>query len=473
LKPNPTQYREIVAQAGYRIVYLLRKLHPGTLILLSFLATVALGGLVLMLPVATVEGRIDATDAFFTATSAVCVTGLTVADTGGTFTRFGQIVILILIQLGGLGIMTVSVTIFRFLGKAVTYRQRTAMQDVFAATPRKDIYQVLRSVFGFTILAEAAGAILLFIHFLGMNHPWDEALFSGLFHSVSAFCNAGFGLYKANMMDFQTSILLNLTICGLIVSGGIGFPVVHDIHLYFSTRRKKKANARLSVQTRVVLITTAILIFGGMVILYSVERTEAFSGKGLQHTLLTTLFQSVTCRTAGFNTVDIGALSNVTLLFMIFFMFIGASPGSTGGGVKTTTFALLCMLAWTRLRRRQWVNMFKRTVPTETVHKSVTLVFISLALVFIVFFLMLATAPDTAAGAEHSVFLAYIFETVSAFGTVGLSMGITPTLSIAGKWMIIFTMLVGRVGVLTFAYVFTGAEPRGGLERAEENIMIG
>jgi trk system potassium uptake protein TrkH len=271
-----------------------------------------------MLPVATVEGRIDATDAFFTATSAVCVTGLTVADTGGTFTRFGQIVILILIQLGGLGIMTVSVTIFRFLGKAVTYRQRTAMQDVFAATPRKDIYRYFVPFSDSPSSPRQRAQSCSSSIFLGMNHPWDEALFSGLFHSVSAFCNAGFGLYKANMMDFQTSILLNLTICGLIVSGGIGFPVVHDIHLYFFHASKKESKrppfgtdtGRSDHYRDSHLWRNGYLVFrrahGGIL------------GKGLQHTLLTTLFQSVTCRTAGFNTVDIGALSNVTLLFMIF-----------------------------------------------------------------------------------------------------------------------------------------------------------
>lgn len=455
-----------------RAQYTVRKLHPGTLVMLSFLGAVIAGALLLMLPFATVSGHIAPIDAVFTATSAVCVTGLVVVDTGTYYTMFGQIVILLLIQLGGLGIMTVSVAIFRFLGRTITFRSRMAMQDVFAATPRKDIYTVLKSVLLFTGITEAVGAALLFGHFV-QYFAWPKALYSAVFHSVSAFCNAGFSLYSTSFMEWESSPLLNLTICALIVFGGLGFPVVHNLRNYVASKRKRKVAVRLSTQTKTVLWTTAFLIVFSMSVLWFVERTDAFNGYTLQERMLTTLFQSVTCRTAGFNTVDIGSLSNVTLLFMIFLMFVGASPGSTGGGIKTTTFAVIGSLALTRLRHRRWVNMFKRTVPTETITKAVSLVFMSLALIFVVFFLMLATAPTKVAGAEHGPFLSYIFEVVSAFGTVGLSMGATASLTFFGKTLIVITMLVGRVGVLTFSYVIAGAEPTGGIQRAEENIMIG
>ncbi|MDA3787536.1 MAG: TrkH family potassium uptake protein [Desulfobacula sp.] len=449
----------------------LRKMHPAAILLSSYLSAIGIGTSLLLIPYATVSGDISLMDALFTATSAVCVTGLVVVDTGSYFTLFGQGVILTLIQLGGLGIMTVSVTIFHLMGKSISFRQRMAMQDVFAHTPRKDIYHLLMAIFCFTGIAELIGATLLFVHW-SKEYLWTKALYMAVFHSVSAFCNAGFSLISNSFMDYPGVPLLNLTICALIIFGGIGLPVIYDT--YKTIFRSHEKRLKLSIQTKIVLITTGILIVSGMVVFWGIEQNASLQGKSFSESLLVTFFQSVTCRTAGFNTVDIAALNNTTLTFMIFLMFFGASPGSCGGGIKTTTLAVLGAFTWSRLRRKIRVNIFKKSIPKETVTKSVSLVVISISLICMLFFLLLLSAPkESINGAGHGQFLAYLFEVVSAFGTVGLSMGATAEINNWGKFLIFLMMLFGRVGVLTFSYVIAGTEPLKGIEYVEENIMIG
>lgn len=450
----------------------LRKIHPAKLILLSYLAFIGWGASVLMLPVSTASGEISFIDALFTATSAVCVTGLTVVDTGSRYSPFGQWIILILIQVGGLGVMTFSVTFFLSLGKRVPFLQRRIMQETFAYTPREDIYRLVKYIFFFTGGAELSGTILLCIFFQIEDHSFFKALYLAFFHSVSAFCNAGFSLFKANLADYYGSPLLNLTICALIILGGIGFPVAYEISERF--RRRSANPSKTSIQTKTVLITTAILIFGGMLIFLWGEHNNILRKHSLSDSLLIALFQSVTARTAGFNTVDIASLNNATLALMMFLMFFGASPGSCGGGVKTTTLAVLGSFTWTRLLRRTRVNMFKKSIPQDTVARSVSLVVLSIGLIFLTFFLLLLSQQgNLTEGSEKGEFAEYLFEVVSAFGTVGLSMGATAKLNTWGKLLIIVTMLIGRVGVLTFAYVVAGAEARNGVQYAEQNLMIG
>jgi trk system potassium uptake protein TrkH len=448
------------------------KWHPATLVLGSFLALILLGALALMLPLATAGGRIPFVDALFTATSAVCVTGLTVVDTGTYFTFAGQCVILVLIQIGGLGVMTISVALFRWLGRSVSIRQRMAMQDLFAHTPRQDIFGLLKSVLYFTLGAEAVGAVLLTIH--GWRElPFWQALFNGVFHSVSAFCNAGFGLFPDNFMRYSGDYLLNVTLCALIVIGGIGFPVLYDLQSW--SVRRRKSRVRLSVQTKTVLLTSLLLIVSGALVFAFLERQSLAAAPSLSQRILAPLFQSITCRTAGFNTVDISSLQDATLAMMIFLMFVGASPGSCGGGVKTTTLALLAAFTLNRVRRGRRVNMFRKSIPAETVTRSVALVLVSLGIIGIVMFLILvgdAVSGRTASG-SHGPFLGYLFETVSAFGTVGLSMGMTAALSAWSKCLLIVMMVIGRVGVLAFAYIFVGTSAAGGVEYSEENLMIG
>ena len=260
---------------------------------------IVLGAILLMLPISTQTGHISWMDALFTATSAVCVTGLVVVDTGSYFTVFGQWVILVLIQIGGIGVMTVSVTLFQWIGRSVSFRHRMVMQDLFAHTPREDIFSLVKSIVVFTIGAEAVGAALLTI-FWSREMTLLKAVHSAVFHSVSAFCNAGFALFPDSMMRYSESLLLNITLCSLIVIGGIGFPVLYDLQCRIKFRTQKRC--RLSVQTKVVLLTTAVLIVWGTVMFAFLEQSNRNETASFSHRFLTALFQSVTCRTAGFNT---------------------------------------------------------------------------------------------------------------------------------------------------------------------------
>ncbi|MDQ7785342.1 MAG: potassium transporter TrkG [Desulfomonilaceae bacterium] len=448
------------------------KAHPATLVLTSYLLTIALGATLLKIPISTHAGHIDWTDALFTAVSAVCVTGLVVVDTGSYFTTFGQCVILVMIQIGGLGIMTISVALFQWMGRIVSFRQRMAVQDLFAHTPREDIFTLVKTIVFFTLTAEAVGAVLLTAHW-SRELALPAAVYSGIFHSISGFCNAGFALFPDSMMRYGDGILLNTTLCALIVVGGIGFPVLYDLRSWHVEHREKRV--RLSVQTKTVLLTTLILIVTGALMFAVLERQSLSSSPSWGHRILVPLFQSVTCRTAGFNTVDIGSLREATLAMMIFLMFFGASPGSCGGGVKTTTLALLTAFTVSRVRRRRRVNLFKKSIPTETVTRSVSLVLVSLGVIGVILFLLLV--GDTHSGGETAAprgyFLPLFFETVSAFGTVGLSMGVTPELGTWGKFWIILMMIVGRVGVLTFSYIIVRTGTINGVEYSEENLMIG
>ncbi len=448
-----------------------RKMHPGTIVLSSYLVTIGVGTFLLLLPASTVSGKISFIDAIFTATSAVCVTGLIVVDTGSYFTLFGQHIILALIQLGGLGVMTISVTIFLMIGKQVSFKQRMAMQDLFAHTPREDIIKLVKSILWFTVIAELSGIVMLTVHW-SKEYPLTKALHMGVFHAVSAFCNAGFSLFTNSFMDYTSDVFLNVVICILIIFGGIGFPVVYDI--YHTLFRSQGKRVTLSVQTKTVLITTGILIFAGTAVFWIIEHNASIHGYSFVGCFLTSLFQSITCRTAGFNTIDIATLSNATLAFMIFLMYVGASPGSCGGGIKTTTLAVLGRFAWSRMRNKVRVNMFKKSIPNDTVAKSTSLVLISVTIITAaLFFLLLSTPGNPYSSEHHSQFLSYLFEVVSAFGTVGLSMGATTQISCPGKLLIIIIMLIGRVGVLTFSYLIAGVELTNGIEYAEENIMIG
>ncbi|MBI5136521.1 MAG: ATPase [Nitrospirae bacterium] len=451
----------------------LLRLHPATLVALGFVTLITLGSGLLMLPQATHAGGIPLIDAVFTATSAACVTGLTVVDTGTRFTLFGQWVILGLIQIGGMGVMTVAVMLFQAIGRNVLFKQRLAMQEVFAHTPRADILGVVRTVVVFTLVVEAAGAALLYGEWRADN-PYGRALFLAVFHAVSAFCNAGFSLYSDNMMHFRADTSVVLTLCALIVLGGIGFPVIQDL-ADNARARLRRQRARLTVQTKVVLVTSAILTAGGTVIYWLLEHAHTLHGVAPGESFLIALFQAVNSRTAGFNSVDIAMLNEATLAMMIGLMFFGASPGSCGGGVKTTTLALIVAFIWARVHGLRHVEMFKRTIPQETVSRSLSLTLMAVGLISVVLFLVLAEhalSGTTGTGiGQH--FLGYLFESVSAFATVGYSVGTTATLSDWGKGWVILLMLVGRIGVLSFAYIIAGGDTVDTTAHAKENIMIG
>lgn len=447
------------------------KRHPAFLVLLSFLTLILIGSLLLSLPGSTVSGNISYIDALFTAASAVCVTGLIVVDTGSFFTPQGQIIILFLIQLGGIGVMTVSVAMFRFLRKSISFRQRKVMQELFSHTPREDIYSLVVSVVIFTLAIEAVGAFLLTIHWINY-YPFKEAVFIAVFHAISAFCNAGFSLFSDSMSAYQSSVLLNTTVGMLIIFGGLGFPVLYELLNLFRTKSRQN---RLSIQAKTVFVTSFVLIISGALLFGLLEYRNSAADHSPGSIILTSLFQSITARTAGFNTVDISGIKDVTAALMLFLMFIGASPGSCGGGVKTTTLAILAASSLGRVKGRKRVNLYKRSIPEDTVSRALILIVLSLSIISAVFFLTLITSDGVEADviARRGAFLPYLFETVSAFGTVGLSMGITPLLNMWGKIWIIITMIIGRVGVLTFSYILTGTAPTSGIEYSQENIMIG
>lgn len=447
-------------------------MHPAVLVLSSFLLVIVTGTLLLKLPAASLPGYITWIDAWFTATSAVCVTGLVVVDTGTYFTRFGQCVILTMIQIGGLGLMTISVVLFQWVGRSISIRHRMAMQGLFAHTPRADIFSLVKSIIVLTFAAEFIGGLLLTLHW-SHELPLPLAAYTGFFHAVSAFCNAGFALCADSMMRYSDNPWFNITLCGLIVVGGIGFPVLYDLQCWIKVRKRQRC--RLSIQTKTVLWTTLILTVSGAIMFASLEQLPLRGDEPTWHRILTPVFQSITCRTAGFNTVDIASLKSATLAMMIFLMFFGASPGSCGGGVKTTTLAVLVAFTMSRIRRMRRVNLFRKSVPNDTVARSVSLVLVSIGIIAIAFFLILAgnAVDGLPLDDTKGAFIEYLFEAVSAFGTVGLSMGVTPELNLWGKCWIIALMIVGRVGVLTFSYIIVGTGMENGVEYSEENLMIG
>jgi trk system potassium uptake protein TrkH len=345
------------------------------------------------------------------------------------------------------------------------------MQELFSHTPRDDIYSLVASVIFFALVIEAIGALLLTLHWMKF-YPLKQALFIAVFHAVSAFCNAGFSLFTDSMSAYHNSILLNTTISLLIVLGGLGFPVLYEL---LNLLRTKSRQNRLSIQAKTVFLTSFVLIISGALLFGLLEYRKTAADHSPGSIVLTSLFQSITARTAGFNTVDIAGIKDVTAALLLFLMFIGASPGSCGGGVKTTTLAILAASSVSRMKGRKRVNLYRRSIPEDTVSRALILIVISLSIISAVFFLTLAVSDGVEAAVieQRGAFLPFLFEIVSAFGTVGLSMGITPLLNIWGKLLITITMIIGRVGVLTFSYILTGTATTNGIEYSQENIMIG
>jgi trk system potassium uptake protein TrkH len=449
---------------------LLQRVHPAYLIILSYLSAALIGMILLSLPQASVSGRLPFVDALFTATSAICVTGLIVVDTGAQFTIFGKSIILVLIQLGGLGVMTFSVFLFLFLGRRLGIKGRWAINEAFSAAPIREVGELIKSIILFTFIAEAVGAILLYIHWNG-EMGVGAALFAGLFHSVSAFCNAGFSLFTTSFMAYNTSWLMNTVIMLLIVVGGLGFPVIYEFITRFKCRKSGKRFI-FSLHTRMVLTTTAFLIFSGALLIYLLERNSGIAALSFSEKILASFFQSVTARTAGFNTLDIPSLGAATLFIILMLMFIGASPGSCGGGIKTTSLAVFFAIMKSKIKGMSSVSYWKRTLPEETVSRVLAIFILAVLTVAAGLLILLVTQG----GPNESIreyFLTYMFEAVSAFATVGLSMGVTSSLTISGKFVIIILMLLGRVGLLTIAYVVTRRKKKISYKYAEERVMIG
>jgi len=439
------------------------RLSPAQLLVSGFVGVVGLGTALLMLPYATTKG-ISLIDALFTSTSAVCVTGLIVKNTPQDFTMFGKLVILGLIQIGGLGYMSMSTMLALIAGRKIGLFERMLIKESLNITTMEGIVRFIKRMLFFVLTAELTGTLLLWYVF-SRRHGISDALFLGVFHSISAFNNAGFSLFPDSLIRYRDNVILNFTIMFLIISGGIGFVVIDDLVEWFKNRRR-----HLMQHTQIVLTVTLLLIFLGALVIYVNERDFLFKSMGLKGTILSSLFASVTPRTAGFNTIDYSRLQPQTLFFTIILMMIGASPGSTGGGIKTTTFTVVLLHIWSTIRGRRDTVVFKKRVPEMIVSRS--LVILALAIIYV------TVVTFVVEDIEHTGFLSTMFEVVSAFGTVGLSVGNGGALSLSAlfsntsKIIIIFTMLMGRLGPLTlFMAILRQQEER--IRYPEGRLMIG
>jgi trk system potassium uptake protein TrkH len=444
--------------------------HPSRLVFASFLSLVLMGTVFLTFPSAAAPGTsISALDALFTATSAVCVTGLIVLDTPNAFSPLGHGVILGLIQVGGLGIMVLSTFATLLLGGSLGLRGERALHDVLELQPGHTAYVLTRFIVLSTLAVEAVGAVILGVGFLLRGESLADALWLGLFHSISAFCNAGFALQSDSVVIFQQNPWMLLTLSLLITAGGLGFVVLAALwqRVFHRRRPEIRTSQRFSVQVRVVLAASAVLVVVGWVVYGLTEWSHSLAGLPTLHKLTNALFQSVTLRTAGFNSVDLAHLAPATLLMLMIFMFIGASPGGTGGGIKTTTLVVLLAAIWANARNRPAVQLAQRELSRQTVYRSLAVVLLALAVTLVGFFLLLL--------AEDQGFEILLFEVVSAAGTVGLSLGATAELGPVGKFIIIAVMFIGRIGPLTLVLSLATGESSAGsrLRYPETSIMVG
>ncbi len=414
--------------------------NPLRTIVIGFLTVIVVGTIMLMLPIST-NGGISLINALFTATSAVCVTGLVVVSMSH-FTLFGQIVVLLLIQIGGFGYMSLTSFVLLSFKRKLTHRDKLILKEAFNYPEMYSVVGFFKRIMIFALLSEFLGFILLSIVFVG-KYSVARGLYLALFHSVSAFNNAGFSLFPDSFVSFKFNLLLNLTIMFLIILGGLGFIVVDEFLLYM----KKKVKF-FSLHLKVVFLFTAFLIFLPAFLIYFLEFKGILRGYGFFHGFLISLFQSITTRTAGFNTIDLSFLHNSTLFLMVVLMFIGASPGGTGGGVKTTVAATVALAIYSYIRGEREVVAFKRKIPDEVVYKSFVIVVLS--------FFIVSIAAFALSDIESVNFLSALFESVSALSTVGLSVS-TTNLSLSasfdtfGKLLIIFLMFAGRIGLFSFS----------------------
>ena len=441
------------------------KLTPYQILVLGFAGLILSGTLLLMLPQAAADGTgLSFIDALFTATSAVCVTGLIVVDTGTYFSLFGQLVIISLIQIGGLGIMAMSTLMAMLIGKKINLKERLVMQEALNQVTIAGVVRLTQYIIKVTLLIECIAGTILAIRWyqdFGL-----KGIYFGYWHAVSSFCNAGFDLLGSVTGKFSSAtayvddLVVNIVISSLIILGGIGFTVIADV---WTNRRFD----RLSLHSRVVILASFILISFGAVVIFLLEHdnTGTLAGLSWQGKILGSYFQSVSARTAGWNTIDLSKLTDATLFFMVILMFIGASPTSTGGGIKTSTASVLAAAIWALIRGRQDAEMFERRIPQAIIYKAFSVMLISAVLVILVTMLLSIT--------EKQPFINLLFEVTSAFGTVGLTTGVTQSLTTPGKVWIILTMFAGRVGPVTLALALALKNRKGKVQYPEGKLIIG
>lgn len=442
----------------------IRRLTPFQIIVLGFMALILLGTLLLMLPISSTTGEMTKFfDAFFTATSAVCVTGLIVKDTATYWTWFGQFVIIILIQIGGLGVVTVVIGFTMTLGRKIGLMQRNTMQAAISAPQVGGIMRLTNFVIKTTFVAESLGALIMAPIFI-KDFGFFRGCWMAIFHSISAFCNAGFDLmgYRAqfsSLTSYSSSIVINCVIMALIIMGGIGFITWDDV-------RKRKLNfKRYSLQSKVAVSVSFFLIVLPAILFYCLDfNTASFDNMTTYEKVLSSVFQAVTPRTAGFNSVDLTKLSEISLVVTICLMLIGGSPGSTAGGIKTTTFGVLIAVTFSVFRRKRDANCFKRRISDETIKNA--------SVIFIMYLVLFITATLLICGIDNVPIMSALFESASAIGTVGLSLGITSTLSMPSQLILCVLMFFGRVGGLTLIFATTSLN-NSGARAPLEGINVG
>jgi len=433
-----------------------------------FAVTIVTGAIFLTLPFSASAERIGIVDALFTSTSAVCVTGLTVVQTGKDFSLFGQIVILLLIQLGGIGVMTITSALLMSLGGRLSLGDRYGLSSSFSAGESVPTVSLLKAIVSTMLIVESLGALALFFRFNG-EMPASQAAFHAIFHSVSAFCNAGFSGFSNNLRGYYDDPLTLMIVASLIIIGGIGFVVIREVCI-----KARHWNVRLSLHSKLALTTTAVLLSMGAIGFLLAERNNALAGSSLTVNVANALFQSTTCRTAGYDSIAQASLTDISLVLSVLLMFIGGSAGSTAGGIKTTTAAIMSIVAFHRLRGARSLRAFRSTISLESATKAMILTLAAATVVVVgALALMMAAEPPTSYAYSHGQFMECVFEVVSALGTVGLSMGLTPYLGDAGKLILVALMFIGRVGLITLVIALATRPPAGEITYLEEDVMVG
>lgn len=452
-----------------KILFKANTMEPAQVMVIGFGVLILFGGLILNLPISTKSGEsIGLLNALFTSTSAVCVTGLIVVDTSTYWSQFGQFVIITLIQVGGLGFMTIATMFSLLTGKKINLRERLLIQESLNQRDLSGLVKLTRYIIVMTFAIEAMGALLLsmvFIPKLGLI----KGIWYSIFHSISAFCNAGFDLMGtisgeySSLTSFVDNTLINFVICGLIILGGIGFPVLLDII-------NNKKYSKLNVHSKIVINTTAILIVIGFLFIFIAEFNNkgSLGGLNLKEKLLSSLFQSVTLRTAGYNTIDLTLLTESTLFLMLILMLIGGSPASTGGGLKTTTIATLFLTVKSFILGKEDIEVYQRRISDTTVKKALGIFFIGVFISLFAILILTIVNPGF-------TLLESSFEVISAFATVGLSIGGTSSLTVLGKILIMILMFLGRVGSLTIfiALLSRNNKIKSKIRYAEGKIIVG
>lgn len=432
-------------------------------LILGFLTVIIFGSILLYMPFSLQEGqKISFLTAVFTITSAICVTGLSVIDISKVLSFEGQIILLLCIQLGGLGVMTFSSLFFLLIGKKMSYKERELIKEERNAENSGEIIDFIKKIVIIVLLIEGIGAFFLTLEFL-KEFNLSKAIYYGIFHSISAFCNAGFALFSNNLEGYTGSILMNMTIAYLIILGGIGFSVINSVLV--AVRKDVK---RFTLTSKVAILVSMFLTFVGMILFFLLEykNPTTLGNLSIIDKVLASFFQSVTTRTAGFNTVPMATLKPATIFMFCILMFIGASPGSTGGGIKTTTIGVIVLYVVGIVQGKENINVFNRRISWDILNRALAILVISIIYASIIV-VTIMTIEDGMKFEEVA------FEVVSAFGTVGLSLGVTADLSILSKILIIITMFIGRLGPMTFALALGERKIKQSLKYPKENILVG